>query len=159
DHNWNGFYVGGNLSGGISHVRALGGSGTLSLGSEEGIRGTGFGGGVQAGNNYLIMSNYFVGVEGDIGWLGILGSERDWNDTVTFSNKTTWYGTLRGRVGTTTGPALLYFTGGGAWVHLTDTFALVGATSMTSRTQGGWTVGGGTEVAINSVWSAKFEAL
>src|SRR5262249_634279 len=70
-----------------------------------------------------------------------------------------WYSTARARVGTTTGPALLYFTGGGAWVHLTDTFALIGATSQLSRTASGWTFGGGTEVALDSRWSARIESL
>ncbi len=163
DHNWNGFYVGADISGGISNVRALGGGGTLATGSEEDVNGTGLGGGLLAGYNYVLgkmfLGNWFVGVEGDIGYLGIRGSQRDWNDTVTFSDKTTWYSTARARVGTTTGPALLYLTAGGAWVHLTDMFALIGATSQMSRTAGGWTFGGGTEVALDRRWSARIESL
>jgi len=159
NHDWNGFYAGLNASGGISNVHSLGGGGTLGTGTEEDVNGTGAGGGVQVGYNYRVFSNYFVGVEGDIGYLGVRGSQRDWNDTATFSDKTSWYSTARARVGTTTGPALLYFTAGGAWVHVNDTLALIGATSQSSRTQSGWTVGGGTEVAINERWSAKFESL
>lgn len=163
NHNWNGLYVGANLSGGISNVHSLGGGGTLGTGSEEDVNGTGFGGGVLAGYNYVLgrsfLGTWFVGAEADYGWLGVRGSQRDWNDTVTFADKTTWYSTARARVGTTTGPALLYFTAGGAWVHLTDTFALIGATSQVSRTASGWTFGGGTEVAIDSRWTARIESL
>jgi outer membrane immunogenic protein len=163
NHNWNGFYVGANVSGGISNVHSLGGGGTLGTGSEQDVNGTGLGGGVLAGYNYLIGRNilgmWFVGAEADYGWLGVRGSERDWNDTVTFADKTSWYSTARARVGTTTGPALLYVTAGGAWVHLTDTFALIGATSQLSHTASGWTFGGGTEVALDQRWSARLETL
>jgi len=159
NHNWNGFYAGFNLGGGISNVHALGGGGTLGNGSEEDVNGSGASGGIQAGYNYRAWSKFFVGVEADYGYLGVRGSQRDWNDTVTFADKTTWYSTARLRVGTTTGPALLYLTGGGAWVHVTDTLALIGATSQLSRTGSGWTFGGGTEVAIDQRWSAKIESL
>jgi opacity protein-like surface antigen len=30
---------------------------------------------------------------------------------------------------------------------------------LTTRTQSGWTIGGGTEVAIDAHWSAKLESL
>jgi len=163
DHNWTGFYLGANVGGGISNVRSLGGGGTLGLGTEEGVNGTDLGGGAMAGYNYVLgrtfLGTWFVGAEADYGYLGIQGSQRDWNDTVTFRDKTTWYATARARVGTTTGPALLYFTGGAAWVHLTDTFALIGATSQLDRTASGWTFGGGTEVAIDPRWSARIESL
>jgi outer membrane immunogenic protein len=93
----------------------------------------------------------------------------DWNDfapPVTFSEKTSWYGTLRGRIGTTTGPALLYLTGGATWVRLQDgvvPFSAVGSSnvpgSLSSKTATGWTWGGGTEVALDQHWSAKLESL
>ena len=163
NHNWSGFYLGANISGGISNVRSIGGGGTLGKNSEEGVNGTGSGGGALAGYNYVlgktVLGTWFVGVEADYDYLGVKGSQRDWNDFVRFADKTTWYGTARVRVGTSTGPALLYFTGGGAWVHLTDTFALIGATSQATRTEGGWTFGGGTEVALDPRWSARIESL
>src|SRR5262249_35255358 len=116
-----------------------------------------------AGYNHVfgktILGSWFAGIEADYGYLGINGSQRDWNDTVRFTDKTTWYGTARARIGTSTGPALLYFTAGAAWVHLTDTFALIGATNQISRTAPGWTAGGGTEVALDPRWSARLETL
>ncbi len=60
-----------------------------------------------------------------------------------------WYGALRGRIGTTTGPALLYLTGGAAWVRLQDgvppTSLAAIPGSLSGRTGTGWTWGGGTE--------------
>jgi opacity protein-like surface antigen len=44
-------------------------------------------------------------------------------------------------------------------VHLTDTFALIGATSQLSHTGSGWTFGGGTEVALDQRWTARLETL
>ena len=160
DHNWNGFYVGLNAGGGISNVQAVGGAGTFLNGSEEHVNATGFAGGAQAGYNYIVFSKYFVGVEADVGYLGVSGSSKDWNDSFFFSDKTDWYGTARLRVGTTTGPALLYATGGAAWVHLTDTLQIINNVGSTgSRTAGGWTIGGGTEVALGPRWSARLESL
>lgn len=159
DHNWKGFYAGLNAGLGISNVRAIGGGGTAANNTEEDLNGTGWAGGAHVGYNYFVHPKYFVGVEGDVGYLGVSAAPRDWNDAVFFSTKTDWYGTARLRVGTTTGPALLYVTGGGAWVHLTDAEQLIGATSTGSRTAGGWTFGGGTEVALGPRWSARIESL
>jgi hypothetical protein len=84
----------------------------------------------------------------------------DWNDDsppldlVTFSMKTSWYGTIRGRIGTTTGPALLYLTGGAAWVSFQDGILPVSAAvpgSITSKTGTGWTWGGGTKSRSTSI--------
>ena len=85
------------------------------------MRGNGFAGGAQAGYNFMNLfgrPNWFAGLEGDFGYLGIKASHIDWNDGFRMSQKTTWYGTARARFGTTTGPALLYVTGGAAFVHL-----------------------------------------
>ena len=73
-----------------------------------------------------------------------------------FTEKTSWYSTIRGRVGTSTGPALLYFTGGVAFVNYQNG-ATLGTTS--SKTGSGWTFGGGTELALDAHWSAKIESL
>lgn len=159
NHNWNGFYAGVNAGGGIGNVHTIGGGGTLSPWTVQDVNGTGWAAGGQVGYNYMLLSKFLVGVEGDFGYLGIRGGARDWNDTVRFSDKTQWYGTARVRVGTTSGPALFYFTGGAAWVHLTDSLALIGATSAESRTAAGWTFGGGTEVALDAHWSARIESL
>lgn len=169
NHNWGGVYVGLNAGGGMSNFGASGapnpatGFGVTGLND---INGRGFTGGVQAGYNYMITPRYFVGVEGDLGYLGMQQNVFDWFDTTAnFTLKTDWYGTARVRAGVSTGPALLYVTGGAAWVRMADGFgpivppnALVpGDLSWTTRS--GWTVGGGTEVALDAHWSAKIETL
>lgn len=124
NHNWNGFYIGGNAGIGTSltSVRSL----SPTYDGDNYVNGTGFTGGVQAGYNYLLWQKYLIGVEGDFGALAINHSLTDWGDDgppldlIIFSQKTSWLGTLRGRIGTTTGPALLYLTGGAAWVRLQD---------------------------------------
>jgi outer membrane immunogenic protein len=115
----------------------------------------------------MITPRYFVGVEGDFGYLGMKQNLPDWFDEQdNFTLKTSLYGTARVRAGISTGPALLYVTGGAAWVRLADGFAaavvppffnLPGDVSWTTRS--GWTVGGGTEVALDAHWSAKIETL
>ena len=108
-------------------------------------------------------------MEGDFGALALNHTLTDWNDVfppadlILLSQKTSWYGTLRGRIGTTTGPALLYLTGGAAWVRLQDGVVPTSPASVpgsiTSKTGTGWTWGGGTEVALDQHWSAKLESL
>jgi outer membrane immunogenic protein len=168
NHNWNGFYVGGNAGIGtwLTHVHSLLPGG---VGGDENVNGTGFAGGGQAGYNYMLWQKYLIGVEGDFGALAINHGVTDWNDAgtqpgdlITFSMKTNWYATLRGRIGTSTGPALLYLTGGAAWVHLQDGVVPVSPTDgapLTSKTGTGFTWGGGTEVALDQHWSAKLESL
>jgi outer membrane immunogenic protein len=162
NHNWNGLYVGGNAGVGSSLTQTH--SFGTTPGGDEDMTGLGFAGGGQAGYNYMVMQKYLVGVEGDFGALSMHRTIDDWFDTnfAEFDQKTNWYGTARVRVGTSIGPALLYFTGGAAWVHLQEGFnpTSPGITGqLVTRTGSGWTFGGGTEVAIDSHWSAKLESL
>ena len=161
DHNWNGLYVGANVGVGISNMHGPGGEGAVPWGTETDQNAAGFAGGLQAGYNYLFARRWLIGVEADFGDLATRSSLPEWNDTGrTFNEKTSWYGTARARFGVSTGPALLYFTAGGAWVHLTDGISIVGGGSdVRAKTAGGWTAGGGTEVALDSRWSARLETL
>jgi len=160
NHNWAGFYAGVNAGLSISNVRTIGGEGAVPFNTEQDVNGFDFTGGGQVGYNFMLTPRYFVGVEADIGDLNFSGGDPGFNDAGRiFSTKTTWYGTARARLGTSTGPALLYVTGGGAWVKLTDSITSLPLTNETSRTAGGWTFGGGTEVALDARWSARLEAL
>ena len=158
---WTGLYAGVNAGGSISLVKVptiL----TPTWNGEENINGTGFAGGGHLGYNWLVFSNWLVGVEGDIGYMGNNHSYSDWFDsTATFGVKTDWYSTVRGRIGTSTGPAFLYATGGVAFANVTDTFNWQGrsTTSSIAGTRAGWTLGGGIETAIDSRWSARLEYL
>ena len=159
NHNWNGFYAGVNAGGGISHATAIG-TGTIGV---TDINGTGLAGGGQIGYNLLLGPKLFAGVEGDFGALRIHAQMADWFDqTSVFTEKTDWYGTTRVRFGTTTGPALLYVTGGAAWVHNSVGFTpqmFAPTAQLLTRTGAGWTVGAGTEVALDARWSARIESL
>jgi outer membrane immunogenic protein len=163
NHNWRGLYAGVNVGGGMSLVRAFDVGNTFSAGEND-PAGTGFAAGGQVGYNYLISPKWFVGLEGDVNYLGIHSQVDDWFDTgfARFQADTSWYATARARFGSSTGPALLYVTGGAAWVGLKDGFAqtnVIDVGDLASRTAIGWTIGGGTEVAIDSRWSAKLESL
>jgi outer membrane immunogenic protein len=76
-----------------------------------------------------------------------------------------WFGTVRGRLGVLPDPrVVLYATGGLAYggVDADLTGGLVGLASTTvstSRTQVGWTLGGGIEGAVGNGWSVKLEYL
>ena len=157
-HAWAGSYVGVNSGLGISATHI---TGVVGPRGDADINGSGFAGGIQAGYNVLLGSNWFAGVEVDIGFLGIDRSFQDWGDSYAFAQKTDWYGTLRGRAGWNTGAALLYATAGGAAVRVKNAIDLLNPALSGSSTETaiGWTVGGGTEVALNSRWSAKVEEL
>jgi outer membrane immunogenic protein len=176
DHDWAGFYAGVNVGGGLTTSPAPGTPVGTTPAGENDMRGNGFAGGAQAGYNFMNLlgrPNWFAGLEGDFGYLGIKASHVDWNDGFRMSQKTTWYGTARARFGTTTGPALLYVTGGAAFVHLETglgsnlTPAQIQAVSpgatitsdIRNETKAGWTIGGGTEVALDARWSARLEYL
>jgi outer membrane immunogenic protein len=99
--------------------------------------------------------------------------------TDTLSQKLEWFGTVRGRIGSTLTPTVLvYATGGLAYgeVKSSDTIAginLVGvngtnsiptavpvaASVSNSTTNVGWTLGAGVEGVISGNWTAKLEYL
>jgi outer membrane immunogenic protein len=156
--------VGVNVGGGQSIVNAPEAA-TFTTINKTQLNGTGFAGGGQIGYNFtgIFTPKLFVGVEADFGALQIRAKMTDWFDqNFIFTADTDWYATARARFGLTTGPALLYFTAGGAWVHLSTGFTPNVATpnaQLFSKTAGGWTFGGGTEVALDPRWSVRLEAL
>jgi outer membrane immunogenic protein len=134
-----------------------------SLGGEGDVNGTGFAGGGHVGYNLVAFSNWIVGIEGDIGYLGVDGGYTDWNNTGAALFQpgfdTNWYGTLRGRIGTSTGPAFLYATGGLAVVDVENSVVSAGTRYSVDGTRVGWTFGGGIETELTSQWSARLESL
>ena len=121
--------------------------------------GSGFTGGATAGYNWQFAPNWVLGVEGDIGYLGLSHEVSDWNDGFLYDSKTSWVGTLRGRSGYTSGPTLSYLTGGGAFVRVVDSLAQAGLTNESTKTLGGYAYGTGVETMLGGNWTAKAEVI
>jgi len=152
-------------------------------------------GGFQAGYNWQ-RANYVVGIETDIqasgqkgdqiftainGTTGVaFGQPITGTVTAAYTEKLTWLGTLRGRVGWTTDRWLLYATGGLAYGRVTINgsataqgsnqgpgcvvlnpvaFTCPLATFSNGVTKVGWAIGVGAENVIVGNWSWKVEYL
>jgi len=187
---WTGFYIGANAGYGGNNIDQTGsasdttpnpnfGSVFAPLGSSQTI--AGFFAGGQIGYNYQFANNVVVGLEADLQWSDISGSNGAFaNDfaVVPFgvvsgsaNTKVEYFGTIRARLGYAFDRFLPYITGGAAYGKVKNSFA--GAYTYTgpgpdyadfawgdaSSTSWGWTVGGGFEYAITNNWTVKTEYL
>ena len=163
---WTGFYVGG-------HTGVAVGKTTTSNTSPYGGFDAGiplsydtnpvniFGGG-QVGYNWQ-AGMYVLGVEADVGYLGIRDTIYPAPDNYV-SVKYGWYGTVTGRLGLAYDRLLTYVKGGAAVASITNAASnLDGGVidpsdfSETKKTRWGWTVGTGFEYALSPSWSVKSE--
>ena len=188
-HNWTGFYAGLHAGGGWGNNDVDVGckdptgvfdgtancSGVIALGDFPTSFSTdlqGFIGGGQLGYNFQ-TGNIVLGIEADISGTSIDGSDSKSPPPVRFpgfpefarvSQDLDWFGTVRGRVGLTTGNWLLYATGGLAYAKVDYKYSwsipnLPGfASDSSSSWQTGWTIGGGAELGLGQ-WSLKGEYL
>jgi outer membrane immunogenic protein len=126
----------------------------------------GFAGGGQIGYNFQ-SGNVVYGLEADFSGVSNKASAII-NPPVTFTPVTattqlSWMATVRGRLGVTFSPTLLYVTGGLAVARFKDTWGAVAFPFPpeydSSKTRAGWTVGGGVEHMFARNWTAKIEAL
>jgi outer membrane immunogenic protein len=141
DTNWAGAYLG--LNGGYG----LGNSQwTLGLLGTDVFNTSGFLFGGTVGFNYPI-SAVLVGLEGDIDWSGLSGSE----------TKSNLLGTARARVGYALDRTLIYVTGGAAFGPVQT--GLNPPSAFDTATKLGWAAGAGVEFAVFGNWSAKAEYL
>jgi len=181
-YNWTGWYAGVNggwafdasstgslvaSTPGFAGAIAAGGTPTFFGAKHEG----GFGGG-QVGYNWQ-MANWLVGVEADI-----QGADIGRTSTIIFPGGAVfpsvstgrdhidWFGTLRGRVGVTAGPALFYATGGlaygGVRTNISNVFTPAAAGSFfgsDSSTRIGWAAGAGVEWGFAPNWTVRGEYL
>jgi outer membrane immunogenic protein len=130
--------------------------------------------GITLGYNYQFAPNWVFGVEGDFDGAGISGTRQfgpvasanpAFFDAGQVNTKISWLATLRGRLGYTWGPGMIYVTGGGAWEDISIKGVVsegdfgTSAVFNNSKTQSGWTVGGGYEWMFVPNWSAKIEYL
>lgn len=146
---WSGFYVGlnGGYGWGKGDVSTLLGSASIST--------KGALVGATAGYN-LQTGNWVWGVEGDLDMSTVKGSDSSALFCVLGCEvKNTWLGTARGRIGYAMDRWLTYFTGGLAFGDIKVSNGI----GSVSKTQTGWTLGGGAEWAWSGPWSVKFEYL
>jgi outer membrane immunogenic protein len=163
-YNWTGFYVGVNAGVGIGRDRTTHSLNNDSLyGSPQG----GFGGG-QIGYNWQadsLLGPIVYGVEADIQGAGLTGGGAAVAPVIgglatTYSQKSDWFGTVRGRIGLAQGPILSYFTGGFAYGNIKTNITEGAATAFSNnRTATGWTIGSGVEAALGGNWTGKIEYL
>jgi outer membrane immunogenic protein len=154
-YSWSGLYLGVNAGySGATLGETLSGGGVSGSGSASISGGIG---GAQIGYNYQLGA-MVMGFEADFD-----GSTETKSIAAGISSGTAeipWIGTLRGRLGVAFDRFLVYATAGGAATQLRSVVN-VGAigSSNTTNTQGGWTAGGGLEVAITGNLSARLEYL
>jgi outer membrane immunogenic protein len=168
---WTGFYVGANVGygwGKLTGTEGVAGNGFVGAGSaSSGLNVNGVIGGGQLGYNWQTGA-FVLGVEADIQGAGEHRTDSIGCGvacTLSAETRIDSFATLRGRVGVTPWDrGLLYFTGGAAWMHASDTLNLTTA-GGTARVldQGiskmGWTIGGGLEQMVWDRWSVKVEYL
>ena len=183
---WTGFYAGFNTGWGWSNTNnndlvfsptvPAGGLGIFApfvIGSgSNNVAGPVFGG--QLGYNYQ-AGNWVFGVEGDVDGANIRNSDNSAVVAVSVPGiglfgsgfltvKQEWLASVRGRLGYTWGPGMIYVTGGGALtgVQATGGATLISgetATLSNSTTLSGWVVGAGYEYMIAPNWAVRGEYL
>lgn len=165
---WSGFYAG--LNAGYAwndsdNNRVHDYYGTLGYGNSK--KDDGFTGGLQIGYNFQ-SGNIVFGLEADINMANLkrrdsgFGNYVGKGETYSVSSKTSWYGTLRPRVGFAATDRLLVFaTGGLAYgkVKLEGSYGTGGYTLSGNNddTRWGWTLGAGLEYAITDNFTVKGE--
>jgi outer membrane immunogenic protein len=178
-YDWTGFYIG--IHGGgawLDHSqRTVQNNGTCnSVGfgpaSFADCSLTAFGGIVGGFAGYNLQSGRVVyGIEVDGNWTGLKKSVSTPDDTgisnvdrVTFTGRVDWLATVRGRLGITMSPTLLYVTGGAAFggvkSNWTDNDPAPSNTSLAiDKVKVGWVAGGGIEHAFARNWLVRIEGL
>lgn len=160
-YDWTGLYIG-------AHAGYSRGSSSFALNdglavNDNGVF-SGMIGGVQAGYNYRFNSGWLVGVEGDFSFPNYITSNSIVSFLATPANTVIqqwdYTASLRGRVGYTSGPWLVYATGGFAWMgeRYFDTPA-AGEVPKILNTRPGWIAGAGIEYGFAPHWSARLEYL
>jgi outer membrane immunogenic protein len=193
-YDWSGFYVGGTAGGAFgsfdpSTSTTFQTDGYFDLSSVppvnaagmQSIKPAGFTGGFEAGYNWQV-SNFVVGLEGDVEYLGLKGSASTVGAypccspstfNVTSSASTTWLATARVRAGIAANDWLFFATGGAAFTNIkanfgfSDNCASLGIcggqnafeAAALSSAKTGFAVGAGIEKAIGQNWTVKAEYL
>lgn len=113
----------------------------------------GFLGGLYAGYNFDVGSNFILGVDGDITYTNMRNSF-DWTIagiTLTDRASMRWAGAVRARIGYAYDRVLPYLAGGVAFGNFRNSVQFLGTTiASSSETYTGYTVGGGLDYAATN---------
>jgi outer membrane immunogenic protein len=176
-YDWTGFYFGANA--GVGLGRSLSQltfpDDPLNFGERSHFGAAGAVGGGQFGYNWQLR-NLVLGVEADLQGstiednrsCGLYCQPTNPGVFARYDQKLDWFGTVRGRVGLTSGPVLSYVTGGlaygGVKTSVSESLpgpggAVVLSSAGISETRTGWTIGSGVEAALGGNWTGKLEYL
>lgn len=175
-YSWTGFYAGGNVGYGWG-TSSIGSAVTPAAGpvfdtGSDRTNVNGVIGGLQAGYNWQTGA-LVLGLETDIQISGQNGSGTaacpfaacGAGGTLSHSEKLSWFGTTRGRVGWAFDRWMVYGTGGAAYgeVKVDGALNVPAAPGVMpfngSSTRVGWTAGAGVEAALIANWTWKLEYL
>ncbi len=167
-YDWTGFYIGAHAGAAMARYRASGVGFFDSDAMVKDLKDTAFIGGLTFGYNRQLMNNMVVGLESDIGFMGV--SKRvegfpTFDDSDNFARlKQGFYMDLTGRLGFSYASFLFYGKGGLVLSRIKlEAADLVGGSIDTSdytsvkKTRAGYTVGGGLEYAVTDAMSIKAE--
>jgi outer membrane immunogenic protein len=160
-YDWSGLYVGvfaGGATGTVDYI----GEYSDDLGNliESDIDVDGWFGGIAAGANFQTGS-FVLGIEGDIAWTDISGTNEIPDSSSIASLNVDYLGTVRARAGVAFDSVLVYATGGFAYaggsVGITELDGTTDASEDVTFT--GYAIGLGAEVAVTENISIKGEYL
>ncbi|WP_084805448.1 outer membrane protein [Bradyrhizobium sp. NAS80.1] len=181
-YDWTGFYIGGNVggiwqdnSGATNFIETRVGR-LLTNPQNDSISNGAVFGGVHAGYNWQV-TQWVFGVEADWDWTGVKNSFCRQTDTfslpcadnrdgfLTYSEKTEWLASVRGRLGFAWDRVMVYATGGAAWGDVKtsinanclllgcgNSFLQLNQTVSFSDTRTGWVAGAGIETMLTPNW-------
>jgi high affinity Mn2+ porin len=159
---WSGFYIGGHTGYGRGSSTAVL-SDPLAVSTNSVF--SGVIGGVQGGYNVQMPSGLVLGVEADLTFPNYMISNKIVS-TLTGAHSEVvealdYAGTVRGRIGYTSGHWLVYATGGFAFAgeRFVNTPDVGGTDQKHINVRPGWAAGAGVEYAFAPHWSVKLEYL
>jgi outer membrane immunogenic protein len=166
-YNWGGIYIGVNGGGAFGSSTWTDPNNIPTTTGSFDVNGWMVGG--TLGANFQ-MSQIVFGVEGDLDWADINGSNGGTfcglptSATTIGTNcdvKSTYFGTVRGRIGYAADRVLLFATGGAAFANIKAGLSggSIGSVNYDTTNRVGWTAGGGIEIAFDDNWTGKIEYL
>jgi outer membrane immunogenic protein len=161
--NWTGFYLGGTI-GGAYQTATTTDVDYYDYGGSYSQSDVSFVYGLHAGYNWQYGMGVF-GIEADISgntFSKSVSNFPDDNGTRTIKASSDWFSTVRGRLGLASGNALVYVTGGVAFVDRKQVYNFIAIPDPSASANGvatGFAAGAGVEVALNNHWSVRAEYL